>query len=84
MTRDLINTLTFTYSLICRGRHVFDKKQIMCLNEASKLMTRKTPEVMEDTGKALTIDEKISINEAQMITDHIDEVSQFLMNLDIC
>lgn len=84
MTRDLINSLTFTYSLLCRGRHVFDKKQVMCLNEASKLMTRKTPEVMEESGKTMTEDDKVSIKEADMIADHIDEVSQFLMNLDIC
>lgn len=81
MSRGLIDTLTYTYSFLCRGRGRLDADQIRAIQAGANTMTKAAPVVLADdgpAGKELALD----LEEANMINGHIEEATLWLLSLE--
>lgn len=81
MSRGLIDTLTYTYSFLCRGRGRLDASQIKAIQQGADTMTKAAPVVLADdgpAGKELALD----LEEANMINGHIEEATIWLLSLE--
>lgn len=81
MSRGLIDTLTYTYSFLCRGRGRLDTSQIKAIQQGADTMTKAAPVVLADdgpAGKELALD----LEEANMINGHIEEATIWLLSLE--
>ena len=81
MSRGLIEALTYTYSFLCRGRGRLDAAQIRAIQQGADTMTKAAPVVLSDdgpAGKELALD----LEEANMINEHIEEATVWLLSLE--
>ena len=81
MSRGLIDTLTYTYSFLCRGRGRLGADQIRAIQQGADTMTKAAPVVLADdgpVGKELALD----LEEANMINGHIEEATLWLLSLE--
>lgn len=81
MSRGLIDSLTFAYSFLCKGRGRLNAEQIRAIQAGADTMTKAAPIVLADdgpAGKELALD----LEEANMINGHIEEATVWLLNLE--
>ena len=81
MSRGLIESLTYTYSFLCRGRGRLDATQIRAIQKGADTMTKAAPVVLSDegpVGKEFALD----LEEANMINEHIEEATVWLRSLE--
>ena len=83
MYRDLIHSLTYMYSLICRGKGVLPDSDLRHIANGAHSVTASAP-VVETMSKTETASDKAQLKEAQKIDEQIEEITVFLMSLEIC
>lgn len=81
MIRETIRSLTHFYSMICQGKGVLDDTKIQSLADGAHALTSATT-VLANQGELTTID-KAYLQEAEKISEQIDEMFVFLSTLEI-
>lgn len=82
MYRDLIHSLTYMYSLICRGKGTLPDSDLRHIANGAHSVTASAPAV-ETMSKTETANDKAQLKEAQKIDEQIEEMTVFLMSLEI-
>lgn len=82
MYRELINNLTYMYSVLCRGKGRLPDSDLRHIANGAHSMTRSAP-VVETLTKTETENDKQYLKEAQKIDQQIEEMAVFLMSLEI-
>lgn len=82
MYRDLIHSLTYMYSIICRGKGTLPDSDLRHIANGAHSITVSSPAV-ETISKKETSSDKAQLKEAQKIDEQIEEMVVFLMSLEI-
>ena len=82
MYRELIANLTYMYSVMCRGKGRLPDSDLRHIADGAHSLTRSAP-VVETLTKEETANDKQYLLEAQKIDQQIEEMSVFLMSLEI-
>jgi hypothetical protein len=82
MYRDLIHSLTYMYSIICRGKGTLPDSDLRHIANGAHSITASAP-VVETISKTETRSDKAQLKEAQKIDEQIEEMAVFLMSLEI-
>lgn len=82
MYRDLIHSLTYMYSIICRGKGTLPDSDLRHIANGAHSITASAP-VVETISKTETRSDKNQLKEAQKIDEQIEEMAVFLMSLEI-
>ena len=84
MFKELVGALSFVYWFAAKGRGKLDRDQLSELRGGAHVMAANAEAVMADKGaEALTQDERTDLCEAQLIDEHIEEMVDWLMRLEI-
>ena len=82
MYRELINSLTYMYSVICRGKGRLPDSDLRGIAQGAHDLTKAAPAV-ETLVREESANDKAYLKEAQKIDDQIEEMMVFLMSLEI-
>ena len=82
MYRDLIHSLTYMYSIICRGKGTLPDSDPRHIANGAHSVTNSAP-VVETISKTETANDKAQLAEARKIDEQIEEMAVFLMSLEI-
>lgn len=82
MYRDLIHSLTYMYSIMCRGKGRLPDSDLRHIADGAHSMTASAPAV-ETMTKEETANDKAYLKEARKIDEQIEEMAVFLMSLEI-
>lgn len=82
MFKELIGSLSFMYCFAARSRGKVGCEQLAQLREGAHVMAVNAEQVLAD-GRQLTEEEKLDVCEAQMIDEHIEEMVQWIIGLEI-
>ena len=82
MYRDLIHSLTYMYSIICRGKGTLPDSDLRHIANGAHSVTASAP-VVETMSKTETANDKAQLMEARKIDEQIEEITVFLMSLEI-
>ena len=82
MYRELIHSLTYMYSVICRGKGSVPDSHLRCIAEGAHSLTVSAPTV-ETVAREETANDKAYLQEAIKIDSQIEEMCTFLMSLEI-
>lgn len=82
MYRDLIHSLTYMYSIICRGKGTLPDSDLRHIANGAHSVTNSAPAV-ETISKSETANDKAQLAEARKIDEQIEEMAVFLMSLEI-
>ena len=82
MYRELIDYLTFTYGFMCKGRGKLTEADMRAIAGGARVMTDRAPEVLGKPEEEMAED-RADLAEARKITEHVEEMSVFLMSLEI-
>ena len=82
MYRDLIHSLTYMYSIICRGKGTLPDSDLRHIANWAHSVTNSAP-VVETISKSETANDKAQLAEARKIDEQIEEMAVFLMSLEI-
>ena len=82
MYRDLIHSLTYMYSVMCRGKGKLPDSDLKHIAEGAHSLTASAPAV-ETLTREETPNDKAYLKEAQKIDEQIEEMMVFLMSLEI-
>lgn len=83
MYRELINSLTFMYSTICRGKGIVKDHQLQNIAIGAHSLTATTKSFSEQQPESLSANEQALIKEAEKIDEQIEEIYVFLNSLEI-
>lgn len=83
MFKELINTLSFMYTYAARSRGKLGKEELEGLQKSAHTMAYHAPAVLAAPDAPLTADDKIDLEEAQLLDDHISEMVDWLIRLEI-
>lgn len=83
MYRELIHTLTYMYSIVCRGKGHLEDTDLRHIADGAHTLTKCAPAV-ETLANEETPADKAYLKEAQKIDEQIEEMTCFLLNLEIC
>lgn len=82
MYRDLIHSLTYMYSIICRGKGTLPDSDLRHIANGAHSITASAP-IVETISKTETANDKAQLKEARKIDEQIEEMAVFLMSLEI-
>ena len=82
MYRELINSLTYMYSVMCRGKGRLRDSDLRHIADGAHSLTKSAPAV-ETMTKDETVNDRAYLQEAQKIDQQIEEMVVFLMSLEI-
>lgn len=83
MYKGLINTLTYMYRFIAMGRGQLSKDEIESIGAGAHTLAGKAPQVLTNDGSQVTDDERLDLEEAVLVDQHISEMVQWLISLEI-
>ncbi len=83
MYKNLINSLSYVHSLICRGKGVVDDIDLTRLARGAHFMMETAPQIERASGSGETDNDKQFLREAQKIDEQIEEMTIFLLSLEI-
>lgn len=83
MYKNLIHSLSYMHSLICRGKGVVTDGELQTIAQGAHVMTHTAPIIEQSNGAQETANDRAYLQEAQKIDDQIEEMYVFLMNLEI-
>ncbi len=83
MNRGLIDYLTWTYSFLCKGRGILFPDDIRAIQNGANTMTRTAPIVLRDESRPAGKEAEVIQEEAEMITQHINECVDWLIRQEI-
>ena len=81
MSKGLIDSLTFAYSFLCKGRGRLDADQIRAIQAGADTVTKTAPVVLADESTPAGR-ELLDLEEANMINGHIEEATIWLLSLE--
>ena len=82
MYRELINSLTYMYSVMCRGKGRLRDSDLRHIADGAHSLTKSAPAV-ETMTKDETVNDRAYLQEAQKIDQQIEEMVVFLLSLEI-
>ena len=82
MYRELINSLTYMYSVMCRGKGRLPDSDLQHIADGAHSLTASAPAV-ETLTREETLNDKAYLKEAQKIDQQIEEMVVFLLSLEI-
>ena len=82
MYRELINSLTYMYSVMCRGKGRLRDSDLRHIADGAHSLTKSAPAV-ETMTKDETVNDRAFLQEAQKIDQQIEEMVVFLLSLEI-
>ena len=82
MFKELIKSLGFMYTFISRGRGRLTKAELQDIAAAGGTFVNKS-EILLDQGETMTEDQKIDLDQAVLMEQHVTEIVQFLLNQEI-
>ena len=82
MYRELIHSLTYMYSVMCRGKGRLKDSDLRHIADGAHSLTASAPAV-ETLTREETANDKAYLKEAQKIDEQIEEMMVFLMSLEI-
>ena len=83
MFKELINSLTFMYAFSARSRGKLDKSDLEGIRRGAHAMAVNAGTVLADKDIEFTAEQKNDLAEAQLIYEHIDEMVDWLIRLEI-
>lgn len=83
MYQQLIHSLTYMYSVICRGKGRLADSDLRHIANGAHSLTEAAPKV-ETLVAEETANDKAYLKEAQKIDQQIEEMLVFLLSLEIC
>ena len=83
MYRGLVSTLTYMYRFVAMGRGRLKKDELEQLMGSAGLMSAKAPQVLADEFSNLTEDDRQALSQAVLVDQHIEEMVQWLIDLEI-
>lgn len=82
MFKELIKSLGFMYTFISRGRGKLTGEELRAMEAAGGTFVNKS-EILLDQGESMTDDQKIDLDQAVLMEQHVTEIVQFLLNQEI-
>ena len=82
MYRELIHSLTYMYSVMCRGKGRLSDSDLRHIADGAHTLTKAAPAV-ETMAKEETANDKAYLKEAQKIDQQMEEMVLFLLSLEI-
>lgn len=83
MYKNLICSLSYMHSLICRGKGVVSDKALQEIARSAHTLTATAPNIERNSGPGETANDKAYLQEAEKIDDQIEEMFVFLTSLEI-
>jgi len=83
MYRELIGTLTYMYSVMCRAKGRAKDSDIRHIAEGAHSLTATAPVAEQMNGREESANDKAYLLEAQKIDEQIEEMMVFLNSLEI-
>lgn len=83
MYKNLIHSLSYMHSLICRGKGVVTDGELQAIAQGAHVMTQTAPIIEQSNGAQETANDRAYMQEAQKIDDQIEEMFVFLTSLEI-
>lgn len=83
MIRELINSLTFCYTQICRGKGIVSESTLKNIAVGAHSLTDATEKMAMMQAEQLTKNDLAYMKEARKIDDQIEEMFAFLNTLEI-
>lgn len=83
MFKGLIDYLTFGYTFICKGRGKLKASEMMMIQGGADVAVRHAEEVIGDGTGEMSKDDRLDLEEARKIYEHVEEMSVFLQSLEI-
>lgn len=83
MYRDLISSLTYMYGVICKAKGRVRDSDLRHIADGAHSLTVTAPVAEQLNGKEETENDKAYLAEARKIDEQIEEITVFLMSLEI-
>ena len=83
MYRELISSLTYMYSVICKAKGRLKDSDLRHIAEGAHSLTATAPVAEQLNGREETANDKAYLKEAQKIDEQIEEMFVFLSTLEI-
>lgn len=83
MYKNLIHSLSYMHSLIVRGKGVVSDKALMEIAQGAHVMTQTAPVIEQSNGAQETANDKAYLQEARKLDEQIEEMTVFLLSLEI-
>ena len=83
MYRELISTLSYMHGIICRGKGILADNDLRGIADGAHNLTKSAPIVEQANGKKETMNDSLYLEEAREIDKQIEEITIFLLSLEI-
>lgn len=83
MYKNLIHSLSYMHSLIVRGKGVVDDAQLRQIANGAHAIIDTAPAIEKSAGMQETANDKAFLQEAKKLDDQIEEMTIFLLSLEI-
>lgn len=82
MFKEMIKSLGFLYTFISRGRGRLSREELQAMEATGGVWVNRS-EILLDQGETMTADQKIDLDQAVLMEQHVTEIVQFLLNSEI-
>ena len=82
MFKEMIKSLGFLYTFISRGRGKLTRDELKAMQATGGAFVGKS-EILLDQGETMTADQKIDLDEAVLMEQHVTEIVSFLLSTEI-
>ena len=82
MFKEMIKSLGFLYTFISRGRGKLTRDELKAMQATGGTFVHRS-EILLDQGESMTADQKIDLDQAVLMEQHVTEIVQFLLSQEI-
>ena len=82
MFKEMIKSLGFLYTFISRGRGRLSREELKAMEATGSVWVNRS-EILLDQGDTMTADQKIDLDQAVLMEQHVTEIVQFLLSQEI-
>ena len=82
MFKEMIRSLGFLYTFISRGRGKLSREELKAMEATGGVWVNQS-EILLDQGETMTDDQKIDLDQAVLMEQHVTEIVQFLLSQEI-
>lgn len=82
MFKEMIKSLGFLYTFISRGRGRLSREELTAMEATGGVWVNRS-EILLDQGETMTADQKIDLDQAVLMEQHVTEIVQFLLSQEI-
>ena len=82
MFKEMIKSLGFLYTFISRGRGRLSRDELKAMEATGGVWVNRS-EILLDQGDTMTADQKVDLDQAVLMEQHVTEIVQFLLNTEI-